>query len=174
MDLDRLILRLVFVGIVVIIAGIVFVFLLRRLAVVVDVDQGTFILFLVLGEFDVVAEFKSALVIRPVYLCLLRIDGYVIAGNGDLIADRCANNVVSIYIVKCCTDSDFCRSACLDTRRTDSILALIRREDGDIAAGLGNNEGVVTNSYFRIRCSVQDRDRTGHCEIGSACRCSGH
>ena len=87
MDLDRLILRLVFVGIVVIIAGIVFVLLLRGLAVVVDVDQGTFILFLVLGEFDVVTEFKSALVFRPVYLCLLRIDGYVIAGNGDLIAE---------------------------------------------------------------------------------------
>ena len=43
-DLDCLILRLVIVGIViVVIAGIVFVFLLRRLAVVVDVDQGTFI-----------------------------------------------------------------------------------------------------------------------------------
>ena len=98
----------------------------RRKAAGSQVENVLFILFLVLGEFDVVAEFKSALVIRPVYLCLLRIDGYVIAGNGDLIADRCANNVVSIYVVKRCTDSSLCRSACLDTRRTDSILALVR------------------------------------------------
>ena len=131
-------------------------------------DQTALISFLILGELDVVAEFKCALVIRPVYPCLLSIDRYIIALDSDLIADHRAYCIVCIYVDECSAYSALCRSACLDTCRTDSILALVRREDGDIATGLGHDIGVRSDRYFCICCGIQNRDRTGHCEIGSA------
>ena len=169
-DLDRLLLGLL----VLCILSSFSVRLLGGLAVVVDVDKSVLIRLLILGELNVVAEFERALIIRPVYLGFLSIDGYVVAGDRDLIADLCAYRIIRVYVDKGCTYSGFRRTAGLNTCCANSKLALLRRENGNVSAGLRNDIGVVSHQDFRVICGVQDGDRTGHREIGSACRCSGY
>ena len=137
-------------------------------------NQSILIRFFIFRELDVVAEFECALIIRPVYLRLLSIDGYIVAGDRDLVADLCAYGIIRVYVDKGCTYSGFRRTAGLNARCANSKLALLRRENGNVAAGLRNDIGVVSHQDFRVICGVQDGDRTGHREIGSACRCSGY